>query len=240
MNIDNESISLNKKVVYDLTAFSHLDYPDHLSCIIWIAGCPLRCQYCYNKDIVFAKRGKYSFNDILDFLDNRVGLLDGVVLSGGEATSVDLVPFCKQVKQKGFKIKLDTSGVNFKQVRRLVELDLVDYIALDYKAPKYKFKAITGSSISKFEIFEDTLKYLIKANFNFEVRTTIHTDLLDENDINFIIDDLKNKNYQSIYYLQNYLNTDTTIENIKEQNSLINLNKISNKNDKITIKYRNY
>jgi len=240
VSINNDFNSLNKKVVYDLTAFSHLDYPDHLSCIIWISGCPLRCQYCYNKDIVFSKNGKYSFNDILNFLDNRVGLLDGVVLSGGEATSVDLVPFCKQVKQKGFKIKLDTSGVNFKQVKKLVELDLVDYIALDYKAPKYKFQTITNSTISKFDIFEDTLKYLIKTNFNFEVRTTIHTDLLNEDDINFIIDDLKNKNYQGIYYLQNYLDTDTTIGNIKEQNSLINLNKISNKNDKITIKYRNY
>lgn len=240
MNIDNESNLLNKKVVYDLTAFSHLDYPNHLSCIIWISGCPLRCQYCYNKDIVFAKNGQYSFNDILNFLDNRVGLLDGIVLSGGEATSVDLVPFCKQVKQKGFKIKLDTSGVNFKQIKKLVELDLINYIALDYKAPKYKFQTITGSNIAKFEIFEDTLKYLIKTNLNFEVRTTIHTDLLNEDDINFIIDDLKNKNYQGIYYLQNYLDTNTTIGNIKGQNKVLNLEKLNSKNATIELKYRNF
>jgi pyruvate formate lyase activating enzyme len=240
VSIDNENNLLNKKVVYDLTAFSHLDYPDHLSCIIWIAGCPLRCQYCYNKDIVFAKNGKYSFNDILDFLDTRVNLLDGVVLSGGEATSVNLVPFCKKVKQKGFKIKLDTSGVNFKQVKKLVELDLIDYIALDYKAPKYKFKAITGSSVSKFEIFEDTLKYLIKTNFDFEIRTTIHTDLLDEDDINFIIDDLIVKNYNGTFYLQNYLDTDTTICNIKGQNKVLNLEKLNSKKATIELKYRNF
>jgi len=240
VSIDNDFNLLNKKVVYDLTAFSHLDYPDHLSCIIWIAGCPLRCQYCYNKDIVFAKNGKYSFNDILDFLDTRINLLDGVVLSGGEATSVDLVPFCKKVKQKGFKIKLDTSGVNFKQIKQLVELDLVDYIALDYKAPKYKFQTITNSTISKFEIFEDTLKYLIKTNFNFEVRTTIHTDLLDEDDINCIIDDLVNKNYTGTFYLQNYLDTPTTIGNIVKQNRLLTLDKLNKKNGKIRLKYRNF
>ena len=237
MNIDSESNLLNKKVIYDLTAFSHLDYPDHLSCIIWISGCPLRCQYCYNKDIVFAKNGKYSFNDILDFLDTRVNLLDGVVLSGGEATSVNLVPFCKKVKQKGFKIKLDTSGVNFKQLKQLVELNLVDYIALDYKAPRYKFQTITNSTIAKFKIFEDTLKYLIKINFNFEVRTTVHTNLLDEVDINFIIDDLVAKNYNGIYYLQNYLNTNTTVGDIGEQDKPIDIKKI---NSKIVIKYRNY
>jgi len=238
--INNNLNLLNKNIVYDLTPFSHLDYPYHLSCIVWVAGCGLRCDYCYNKDIVLAKNGKMSFNDVLSFLDTRINLLDGVVISGGEATRQDLIPFCKEIKQKGFKIKLDTNGINFKHIKELVDLDLIDYIALDYKAPKYKFENITHSVVSKFDTFEKTLKYLIKINFDFEVRTTIHTNLLNENDINFIVDDLSIKNYNGIYYLQNYLDTNTTIGDMSEQKKLINSDKIQDKKDKIKIEYRNF
>ncbi len=71
MSISKEYI-LNNQVVYDLTPFSHLDYKDHLSCIVWLKGCNLRCLYCYNSDIVFAKKAKYSFADVLEFLKKRV------------------------------------------------------------------------------------------------------------------------------------------------------------------------
>jgi pyruvate formate lyase activating enzyme len=240
VNIDKENSLLNKKVVYDLTPFSHLDYPNHLSCIVWIAGCSLRCRYCYNKNIVFAKNGKYSFSDILNFLDKRVGLLDGVVLSGGEATGIDLVQFCQKIKEKNFKIKLDTSGINFNQTKKLIDLKLLDYIALDYKAPKYKFKTITASTITKFNNFEKTLNYLIGNCVDFEVRTTIHTDLLNEDDINFIIDDLIDKKYKNIYYLQNYLDTTTTIGNTQNQKKISDINLIQNSNDLFLIKYRNF
>ena len=240
MSINNDYNLLNKKVVYDLTPFSHLDYPNYLSCIVWIAGCGLRCDYCYNKDIVLAKNGTMSFNNVLSFLDTRKNLLDGVVISGGEATKVNLIPFCKEVKKRNFKIKLDTNGINFPNIKALLELNLIDYIALDYKAPKYKFEDITHSSFFKFNTFEKTLNYLIKNNINFEVRTTIHTKLLNENDINAIIDDLNNRDYKGIYVLQNYLNTDTTIGNISKQNKLLNLDIIEDKNGRITIKYRNF
>jgi len=238
VSINKENNLLNKKIVYDLTSFSHLDYPSHLSCIVWIVGCGFRCDYCYNSDIVFTKSGKYSFNDILSFLDTRINLLDAIVLSGGEATGVDLIPFCKQVKKKGFKIKLDTNGVNFEQIKKLLELKLLDYIALDYKAPKYKFTNITHSSLLKFDQFEQTLIYLINNNFDFEVRTTVHSDLLNENDINFIINYLYNKEYKGIYYLQNYFDSNNTIGNISKQQYQLNINQINT--EKIKIQYRNF
>jgi len=231
---------LNKKIVYDLTPFTHLDFPDHLACMVWLAGCDLRCDYCYNKDIVFAKNGKMSFNDVITFLDTRENLLDGVVISGGEATLHNLIQFCQEVKAKGFKIKLDTNGINFQHIKELIDLNLIDYIALDYKAPKYKFTTITHASNNKFDTFEQTLNYLIKLNFNFEIRTTVHADLLNEKDINTIIDDLKSKNYKGNYYLQNYLDTDENIGDIKNSIKKINLEKIQDNNDNITIQFRNY
>ncbi len=240
MNIKSDVSLLNKKVVYDLTPFTHLDFPNHLACIVWLAGCGLRCEYCYNKDIVLAQSGSMTFSDVLSFLDKRRNLLDAVVLSGGEATGHDLIPFCKEVKKRGFKVKLDTSGINFGHIKALLDLNLVDYVALDYKAPKYKFEQITHSVVSKFDAFEQTLDYLIAIDFDYEVRTTVHRDLLDEDDINFMIDDLINRGYKGKYFLQNFLSTDENIGNIKESAQILNLNKIQDKSTKIEIIYRNF
>ena len=214
MNTNKENNLLNKNIVYDLTAFSHLDYPNYLACIVWFIGCNMRCDYCYNKDIVFSKKGTQSLDDILLFLKTRVGLLDAVVLSGGEATNHELVLFCQKVKQLGFKIKLDTNGLNFHSIQKLVDSKFLDFVALDYKAPYYKFEQVTHSKY--FSSFENTLNYIIKQKVPFEVRTTIHNDLLDETDINFIINDLVNKGYTSNYYLQNFLETNNNIANITQ------------------------
>ena len=212
MSINSENNSLSANVIYDLTSFTHLDYPNHLACIVWFSGCNMRCDYCYNKDIVFAKDGKHSYRDILDFLKTRVNLLEAVVLSGGEASSYDLVPFCQKIKELGFKIKLDTNGTNFLHVKELLELNLLDFIALDYKAPISKFTQITHSN--KFDEFSKTLDLLLYSNIDFEVRTTLHSDLLDENDINEIIDDLINRNYNKPYYIQGFRDTGENIANL--------------------------
>jgi pyruvate formate lyase activating enzyme len=177
----------------------------------------MRCDYCYNKDIVFAKDGKYSYNDILDFLKTRVNLLEAVVLSGGEASSYDLVLFCQKIKQLGFKIKLDTNGTNFIHVKELIDLNLLDYVALDYKAPEAKFTQITHSN--KFDEFSKTLDLLINSNVEFEARTTVHADLLSSDDINEIIIDLKNRGYKNSYFIQEFLETEKNIGDLKRAKS---------------------
>jgi pyruvate formate lyase activating enzyme len=173
----------------------------------------MRCDYCYNKDIVFAKEGKFSYEDILNFLKTRVNLLEAVVLSGGEATSHNLIEFCKEIKKLGFKIKLDTNGTNFKQIKELLELNLLDYVALDYKAPESKFTFITHSN--KFYEFSKTLDLLLESSLEFEVRTTLHADLLSEADINEIILDLTKRGYKAPYYIQEFRDTGTNIGNLK-------------------------
>ena len=174
----------------------------------------MRCDYCYNKDIVFAKDGKYSYEDILSFLKTRINLLEAVVLSGGEASSYDLNEFCREIKKLGFKIKLDTNGTNFLHVKELINSDLLDYVALDYKAPKTKFAQITHSN--KFDEFSKTLDLLIESDLKFETRTTVHKDLLDEDDINEIIKDLKARGYKNDYYIQEFLDTGKNIADIQK------------------------
>jgi pyruvate formate lyase activating enzyme len=173
----------------------------------------MRCDYCYNKDIVFAKDGKFSYYDILNFLKTRVNLLEAVVLSGGEASSYELVPFCRKIKELGFKIKLDTNGTNFLHVKELIDLNLLDYVALDYKAPKEKFTQITHSN--KFDEFSKTLNFLIGSDVEFEARTTVHGDLLNSDDINEIILDLKSRGYKKSYYIQEFLETEKNIGDLK-------------------------
>jgi len=233
VNINNENNLSNKKIVYDLTPFSHLDYPNQLSCIVWFTGCNMRCDYCYNTDIVFSKKGTHCLTDIIEFLETRVGLLDAVVLSGGEATSHYIKKFCIKIKKLGFKIKLDTNGVNFTTINELVDLNLLDYIALDYKAPSYKFRKTTHNN--QFYLFEKTLNYLLKKKCNFEVRTTVHNDLLDESDVNFIIYDLVQKGYKGTYFIQEFLYTKNTIKNLMSPKRLFNKSLLTKK---LNIVYR--
>ena len=213
------------KPLYDITPFTALDYPDHLATIFWFAKCNMRCVYCYNKDIVFGE-GKISQEEALAFLESRVGLLEAVVLSGGEATLYgDLVEFCQKIKQLKFKIKLDTNGINFDRVHALVENDLVDYIALDYKAPKEKYFEITKDK--HFDIFSKTLNFLIQKQFPFEVRTTVHSDLLRVEEINRIIKDLLKRGYSGTYYLQPFVFTEHTIGRVKEEKNPFDISRLS-------------
>ncbi len=226
MSINKDVNLFNNKVIYDFTKFTHLDYPNHLACIIWFSGCNIQCNYCYNKDIVFSKNGTYSYKDILNFLENRKGLLDAVVLSGGEATSHSLIPFCQEIKKLGFKIKLDTNGINYQHIEKLIKLNLLDYIALDYKAPKNKYMQITNSN--RYDDFSKTLNMLICNFYNFEVRTTVHSDFLNTDDINDIIQDLKTRGYDREYYLQEFLDTGDNIGNLKAPIQLFDKSLLNN------------
>ncbi len=214
------------KPLYDITPFTALDYPDHLAAIFWFAKCNMRCVYCYNKDIVFGE-GKITEEEAIAFLQSRIGLLEAVVLSGGEATLYKgLVEFCKKIKQLKFKIKLDTNGLNPEMVQVLVENRLVDYIALDYKAPKEKYFEITKDK--HFDSFSKTLNFLIQNQFSFEVRTTVHSDLLRVEEINRIIKDLLKRGYRGTYYLQPFVFTENTIGKIQEEKNAFDTSQLSN------------
>lgn len=226
--------SLAKKTIYAITKFTTLDYKDHLACIVWFVKCNMRCSYCYNSKIVKGE-GILNFNEILNFLKSRKGKLDGVVLSGGECTfNPEIKEFCKKIKEFGFKIKIDTNGLKPDVLKDLVDSSLVDFIALDYKAPIKKFKQITKNS--SIEEFYKTLDMLINKNFSFEVRTTVHAELLNEEDINSIILDLNTRGYKGTYYLQNYLHVDDTIGKLHKATKNINKELINNT---IPISFRN-
>ena len=228
MNTNSVPISkkaLSIKGIFSLTPFTLLDYPHKTACIVWFAGCNMRCLYCYNPDIVLGK-GKISFDDVLSFLKTRKGLLDGVVLSGGECTlHKKIIDFIKEIKAMGFAVKIDTNGSNPKILNSLIHDQLIDYVALDYKSLPHTFEKLTQSGL--FSEFEESLELLIRSGIPFEVRTTFHSSLIAESDFVKMIEYLEKQNFEGNYYVQHFMNNVPTLSKLKDSNKKIQIKEFS-------------
>jgi len=206
-----------KKLIHSITAFTLLDYPDKTACILWFAGCNMKCSYCYNPEIVFGK-GNYSIPEIVSFLEKRKNLLDAVVFSGGECLLYkEVLDLMALVKKMGFLIKVDTNGSLPLRLQQAIDFQMIDYVALDFKAPPSKTKSTTKAHF--YEHFINCVAILQKGNIPFEVRTTVHSDLLNESDIKEMISILENKHYCGNYYLQSFRNGVETIEKMNTSKS---------------------
>lgn len=187
----------------------------------------MRCPYCHNPQIVKG-RGRGDITQVMTFLKKRQGLLDGVVLSGGEASVYPGLPdFIRELKGMGYAIKLDTNGLRPDIIKSHLDANFLDYVALDYKAPPSKFKTVTGTE--KYDLFSQTLDLLCgQKNVSFEVRTTVHTDLMDEEDVSEIIRDLEVRGYTGIHAIQNFTHSDDrpTLGFMKEQRRILDKSKL--------------
>lgn len=179
-----------------------LDYPGHPACIIWFAGCNMRCSYCYNPDIVLGK-GRLTYTGALDFLRSRSGLLQGVVLSGGECLLHSSVPeFAARIRDLGFLVKVDTNGSRPEVLKELIDRSLADYVSLDFKALPDREVGVTGGKY--FEGFRQCLDLLLDSPVTFEVRTTVHSNLLQSRDLLKMSSFLAQSGYSGVYYLQKF------------------------------------
>ncbi|MGG7035153.1 MAG: anaerobic ribonucleoside-triphosphate reductase activating protein [Flavobacterium sp.] len=198
--------------VYGITPFTLLDYPHHSACILWFAGCNMRCLYCYNPEIVLGK-GTISFEKALHFLQSRKNLLDAVVFSGGECLlHKNIIQLIIEVKHMGYLVKVDTNGSKPEVLQELIADNLIDYVALDFKAMPSDFEKITQSDL--FQPFEKSLNLLIKSQIPFEVRTTVHSDLINTEKLRTMIQYLEKYNYQGNYYIQHFVNGVSTLGNL--------------------------
>lgn len=234
MNISNASTLRKTRPIYSLTPFTLLDYPHKTACIVWFAGCNMRCLYCYNPDIVLGK-GSLDFDTILDFLRQRKGLLDGVVLSGGECTiHKNIIPFIRKIKAMGFSVKVDTNGSKPAIIKQLIAENLIDYIALDYKAKITDFKHITKSNL--FSEFEQSLIILMNSTLPFEIRTTLHSDLIDVQAFSKMIEYLEAIGFEGKYYIQHFVNNVETLSKLGYSNK--DLKNTNFSTDKIQVIFR--
>jgi pyruvate formate lyase activating enzyme len=164
---------------------SLLDYPGRIAASLFCGGCNFRCPNCHNADLVLHPDDLPDIPEpeIWAFIRKRQGLLDGVVLSGGEPTlQPDLLPFATRLHEMGFEVKLDTNGYRPGVLRAMIEAGMVDYVAMDVKAPPLKYELAAGIEIDIRRI-QRSIDLLRAGQVAYEFRTTVVPDLLGEEDI---------------------------------------------------------
>jgi len=242
-------------IIGGLQKISLLDYPNHLSAIIFTKSCNFRCHFCYNPQLVVpvpprlsreagwepasqrdlfdvgfdhlangggTQKDHLSIEEdgLFEFLKKRKGKLEAVVITGGEPTMhKDLPEFIAKIKNLGYLIKLDTNGTNPEMLQRLIEDKLIDYVAMDIKAPLDKYEQVVGVKVLLNNI-EKSIKItkesppLREGGGKYEFRTTLVPELLDISDIKKIGEMIKGANK---WYLQKF-KSDTSLVNRELEN----------------------
>jgi pyruvate formate lyase activating enzyme len=191
-----------------LQRVSLIDYPGLISAVVFLQGCNFKCSYCHNPELVDPGLFQPCLreNDIFEFLDTRKGKLDAVSITGGEPTLQDKLPaFIKQIRKMGFAIKMDTNGSQPKVIKNLLAENLLDFIAMDIKAPREKYTDIVKAAV-KPDAIKESINLILKAKITHEFRTTIVESQLGENDILQIGELIAGTDR---YVLQNFVSTKT-------------------------------
>ena len=168
-----------------LQKVSLIDYPGLISAVVFLQGCNFKCPYCHNPELVDPSlfRTCIGENDVIEFLNTRKGKLDAVSITGGEPAIQDkLHTFIKQIKKMGFAVKMDTNGSRPHVIKTLIAEKLLDYIAMDVKAPLEKYKDIVKAHVNPDSI-KESIGLILNAKIPYEFRTTIVESQLEENDI---------------------------------------------------------
>ena len=160
--------------------FSLSDFPGAISAVLFSQGCTFRCPYCHNPELVDESlyQATQDADDILRFLYHRAKQLQGIVLTGGEPTMQDdLEEFARALKAMGYKVKLDTNGTNPRLLERLVASGLLDYIAMDVKAPLASYSRVVCAEV-RTEDVSSSIKLVRDSGISHEMRTTFVEGLL--------------------------------------------------------------
>lgn len=187
---------------------SLIDYPGKVSAIVFTQGCNFRCGYCHNPELIFSNQFQNPIpqEKIFEFLGKREGKLDGVVITGGEPTlQPDILDFVKKVKDLGYLVKLDTNGSNPELLRKVIDGDLVDYLAMDIKAPLEKYHEIINAMVD-ISAIEESISLLKNFSKEYEFRTTVVENQLVEDDFIKIGELLRGS---KLYFLQKFIPTKT-------------------------------
>jgi len=174
-------------IIGGLEKFTLIDFPNNLAAIVFTQGCNFRCHFCYNPMLVwprtetpepdeFHKEQGFSLieeKDLFLFLESRRGKIDGVVITGGEPTlQADLPEFIRKIRALGFLIKLDTNGTNPYMLEVLLKEGLLDYLAMDIKAPAEKYEQVVGVPVN-LDNLEKSVKMIMASGVPYEFRSTL-------------------------------------------------------------------
>lgn len=188
-----------------------IDFPDKVAATIFTQGCNFRCPYCHNPELVDPQQFNETIHEdeIFAFLEKRKDKLSGIVISGGEPTiQDDLIVFIEKIKVFGFAVKLDTNGSRPEVLKKIIDKKLVDYIAMDVKAPLAKYSRLAG--VKGFEDrIKESVSLIIKSDINHEFRTTVVESLLSKEDISEISKFVKGGKF---YRLNDFVKRDKLLD----------------------------
>jgi len=168
-----------------LQKVSLIDYPEAICAVVFLQGCNFQCSYCHNPELVDPKLFTLCLEEkkVLEFLAIRIGKLDAVTITGGEPTiQKDLLPFIIKIKKLGFAVKLDSNGTLPKVIKDLIDAKLLDFIAMDIKAPLEKYKSIVKVPVDTQSI-KESIRLILKSKIPHEFRTTVVKSQLTAKDI---------------------------------------------------------
>ena len=158
---------------------SFVDYPNEITAVVFTICCNFDCWYCHNKELYkdISKLNVIDESEVLKFLKSRKGMLDGLVVSGGEPTiHPEIKDFIIKVKKLDYKVKLDTNGTNPKLLKDLIDNKLVDFVAMDIKTDLPKYLSTVGREV-KVEDLKQSIKIIMNSKIDYEFRTTFTPDI---------------------------------------------------------------
>jgi pyruvate formate lyase activating enzyme len=188
--------------------FSLIDYPGKICAIVFTKGCNFRCPYCHNPELVQTSQytNPIPEQEVISFLKKRQGNLDAVCITGGEPTlQPDLLSFIFECKTMGYLVKLDTNGTNPALLEKIIRLNLVDYLAMDIKAPLSKYAEVTKSNVNADTIIE-SINLIKNSNIDYEFRSTLVQNLLTTEDVIKIV---KLLGHAKRFFLQKFVPSKT-------------------------------
>ena len=174
--------------IYGLQKLTLLDFPEHTACTVFFGGCDLRCPFCHNFPLVDGSAKPVMAEEVfLDFLQKRVGLLDGVVLSGGEPLlSSELPELLSKIREAGFLVKIDTNGLHPAQLEEILDAGLADYVAMDIKNSLEKYMLTAGVPSIDHSMILQSIQMIMEKARDYEFRTTVVKEFHEPEDFHEI------------------------------------------------------
>lgn len=198
--------------IQGLQKLTLLDYPGKVACTIFTAGCNFRCPFCHNASLVMhtEENEDITEEELFSFLQKRIGILDGVCISGGEPLlQADIKPFIEKVKALGYSVKLDTNGSFPKKLKSLVEDGLIDYVAMDVKNCKAHYGETIGVQEYDLTNIEESIAFLMQGKVSYEFRTTVVREFHKKKDFESIGEWIQGA---AKYYLQSFVDSGDLIQ----------------------------
>ena len=198
------------------SVISSVEFHGNMSLVLFMSKCPLACRYCHNVELLEDNTEK-SFEEIKHEIDTSADFLDAVVISGGEplVQTDAVIEILTYVRQLGLKTKLDTSGIYPDNLKRILDLDLLDFVSLDVKTTFSKYRKITGANVG-FQV-KKSMELINEAGVHLEIRTTYVPTLHTKKDIKNLVDEIE----ADVYTIQQFRNKnvlDPALEKVEVPN----------------------